>query len=365
MRSAAGRRSGACGLVLVLAGLHAAATSAAEPVVWLGPNGRNASQLVQSNWPADAGRNIGGVKLYVDWLVRTPEADLRRMAALIKERHLRVAVEVGGLLNHDWGDQIGERSAQTELAKLRRWRDAGGRPDVLELDGLIRRAMGHAGWGKDPARRFTDYKAIGRELDEYLVLVAREFPEANFHLLVNFPNWGWRGKPDYHARGPDKMNWGDYHTALTTVLPVTQAVAPKSLALTIDHPYGYATGQAPSRNADAAKTDWLARIADLCDAARAHGLHCALILNDEQGGKKSDQAFAEGTLAYARLLRQRGLQFEHLFVQSWYPHPVEVVGDKLPAQMAVAAEISRIFAGVGRPSHATPPASTRDTADHR
>jgi len=244
----------------------------------------------------------------------------------------------------------------------------GGRIDVLELDGPIRRAMGHAAWGKDPARRFTDYKAIARELDEYLVLVGREFPETAFHLLVNFPNWGWRGAPDYHARGQDRMNWGDYHAALSAVLPITQAEAPKFSVLTIDHPYGYATGQTPSRNAEARKTDWPARIADLCDVARSHGLQCALILNDEQGGKKSDQAFADGTLAYAKLVRDRGLRFEHLIVQSWYPHPEEVVGDKLPAQMAVAAETSRLFAGVGdkppaQPLPVKPPTSTRDVAD--
>jgi hypothetical protein len=306
---------------------------AAEPVIWLSPNASNTLQLVERAWPVEAGKEIGGVKFYVDWLARTPETDLRRMVALVKERQLRVAVEVGGLLNHDWGDQIGERSAETELAKLRRWRDAGGRLDVLELDGAIRRAMGFDAWGQDPAKRFTDYTAIARELDEYLLLVAKEFPETKFHLLVNFPNWGWRGGPDFHARGPNRQNWGDYFAALSAVLPVTQATGPKFSVLTIDNPYGYATG----------KTDWLGRIEDLCAVARTNGLACALILNDEQGGKKSDQAFADGTLAYAKLVRERGLRFEHLIVQSWYPYPNEVVGDKLPAQMAVAAEVARLF----------------------
>jgi hypothetical protein len=118
--------------------LIVATGAAAEPVVWLGPNGSNALQLVERAWPADAGQEIGGVKLYVDWLARTPEADLRRMAALVQERQLRVAVEVGGLLNHDWEDQIGERSAETELTKLRRSRDAGDRQSARPLVGAIR-----------------------------------------------------------------------------------------------------------------------------------------------------------------------------------------------------------------------------------
>jgi hypothetical protein len=344
---------------------------AAEPVVWLGPNGSNAMQLVEREWPADAARGIGGVKLYIGWLARTPEADLRRMAALVKERNLRVAVEAGGLLNHDWGDQIGEKSAGIELAKLRLWRDAGGRLDVLELDGPIRRAMGYAGWGKDPAKRFADYKAIARELDEYLALVAKEFPDVRFHLLVNFPNWGWRGEPDYHARGPSRMNWGDYHEVLQAVLPVTQAAAPAFSALTIDNPYGYATGRKPSpRRPAPSETDWLARIADLCAVARTNGLECALILNDEDGGRASGQAFADGTLAYAKLVRERGLRFEHLIVQSWYPYPDEVVGDKLPAQMAVAAEVARLFRGgkttaADPSSPVVPPSPTRNIADRR
>ena len=346
----------------VLAGITAIGVAGEIPFLWIGPNQENADQLTTTPWPADAAREIRGIKLYIGWLSKAPDEQLARMATLVRERDLQVSVELGGLLNPDWQDQIGEKSAASELPPLRRWRDAGGRLDQIELDGPERRAKGFASWGKDPSKKITDYQVIAQQIDIYLGLVAKEFPHTRFILLVNFPNWGWRGKPSYHGRGENRQDFGDYFAALAAVLPIVQAAQPKFSGLMIDNPYDYASAKATSAKSDPQNPDdWFARIADLRAVVTTYGMTCGLVLNSERGGKTSDEDFSNDTLAYATAVVRHGIVFDQAAVQSWYAHPTTVVGPALPAQTAVALEVARILHGSPQSIAAAPqpPASSK------
>jgi hypothetical protein len=317
----------------------------APPQVWLTPNAGVAGQLIERPWPADTGNRITGLKFYVSWLGRTPTNELARLARLVEDRKLQVAVEVAGLQTPNWGDKIGEKTAQGELAALRGWRAVGGRVDVLELDGPERRAMGlDFPPGSVITNHITDVKVIARQISEYMALMRTEFPSVRFHLLVNFPNWGWKGGPDFLARGPARNNWGDYHTILNGILAVVQTNDARFVGLTVDSPYGYTIGRyPPGAKPPVTGVDWVARMADLFAVARQHKLACGLILNCETGGNTSDELFARETLAFTQLVRQRKLACDFVHVQSWYEFPKTVVGDKLPAQLKLADEVAGIL----------------------
>jgi hypothetical protein len=65
---------------LIALGL-AVGSACAEPVSWLGPNLASAAQLTERPWPAEAGRAIGGIKLYIGWLARI--GDLCKVAQIM------------------------------------------------------------------------------------------------------------------------------------------------------------------------------------------------------------------------------------------------------------------------------------------
>lgn len=309
------------------------------PFLCIGMNMENTSQLTTQPWSNEADKEIGGIKLYTGWLGKASIEELTQLATLVKQKNLQVSVEVGGLLNPDWGDQIGEKSAERELPSLRRWRDVGGRLDQIELDGPERRAKGFASWGKDSTKFITDYKVIAREIDEYMALVANEFPKIRFILLVNFPNWGWRGKPSYHGRRLNRQDYGDYFESLSTILPVIQAAGPKFSGLMIDNPYDYASGKFKSATLNPQSSeDWMNRIADLRQVAKSYGLTCGLILNSQNGGKTSDEVFSKETLEYAEMIKRNKIVFDQAVIQSWYAYP-----KTLSQITATAIQVSRIL----------------------
>lgn len=329
--------------------LTAALTATEPPRVWVCPNGATALDLARP-WPAGVRSRLHGVKLYIGTLTRSSDDELAALAGRVRDDRLPVTVEVGGLLHQDWGDRIGERSAEIEAKGLRRWLAAGGRIDALDLDGPERRAMGlgfkpEEAAKRDPAQVITDPAVIGREIDDYLTAMRAVLPTVRFNLLVNFPNWGWKGgpAPSLGKTFKDPQKWGDYHVMLTGVLAVVQRDEPRLSALTVDSPYGYTIrAKAGARPADQGEDWWVTRLADLAATVRAHHLTYGLILNCELGGKTSDQAFHDNTLAFARLVHGR-LTLDDVYVQSWYEYPKTVLGAEPPALLGTAVAVRAVW----------------------
>ncbi len=302
----------------------------AAPEVWMCH--RNAEHLVaeDAEW-SFVQEHLDGIQFYIDRLNGYDEETLAKLAAMVAEHNLKVSVECGGTLDFGPMDETNGRwSAEHEMAKIAGFVDAGGRIDFLNLDGPIRRLM----YSTDHREGLNDLDACVEQLIVYMQTVHAEYPDIEFFLLTNFPNWGWKGDVSYHARGPERMDWGDYYPVVEKALSRTREAGIPFRGLTVDNPYGYAIGTRPSVNLeDPTSVDWMGRIRELQDYVTGLGYEFNMIINDEEGGGESDAAFREGTLAFLDLFMETGPAPTRYIIQSWYVYPEAVVPETNPDSM--------------------------------
>jgi hypothetical protein len=183
-------------------------------------------------------------------------------------------------------------------------------------------------------RRFKSVEAAADELVDALRLHRRAHPKTRFWLLTNFPNWGWGGDVSYHARGPERQDYGDYDQVVRVVLRKLKAAGIELEGVTVDNPYEYLIGERPSVNLkDPTSVNWLQRVRTYEDFARAQELAFNLIVNSERGGHESDERFYSETLQMVDLYRKAGGRPTRWFVQSWYPHPKRMAPEDAPHTM--------------------------------
>ena len=302
-----------------------------DPEVWMCH--KNPLELLEhpAQW-AFVRRHVSGIKMYIGLLKDTPDDQLAALAKMLKANRIPVAFECGGTLGFARMDEKnGEDSARRELARFRRFIKAGGRIDYLDLDGPVRRLLYAK---RKDGKRFTSAARAADQLMIYLANVERAVPKVQFFLLTNFPNWGYRGAVSYHARGPNRQDWGDYDKVVKTVLAKAKATGHKFAGVTVDNPYEYAVGEHFSvKLKDPKKVDWIKRIRDYEDFARSRGLEFNFIANSEKGGKTSGAAFAERTLKMVDAYVKAGGKPTRYVIQSWYPHPTKVLPETEPDTM--------------------------------
>ena len=303
-----------------LADEEAAKRRVAKPEVWMCHHDPGAL-LGEDAGCAFVRKHLTGIKLYIGTLRKAPVEKLAALAAMCKAEGIRVAVECGGTLGFaPLDDTNGETSATMELRGFKRFTDAGGRIDYLDLDGPVRRLL-------HPKERkgFTSVDRCAGELMDYMRAVRKVYPDIRFNLLTNFPNWGYRGDVSYHARGAKRQDWGDYDAVVRTVLKHADKAGLELLGVTVDNPYEYAVGEHSSvKLTDPAKVKWIDRIIAYETFARSKGLEFTLIANSEKGGKESGRAFHERTLKMVDAYRQAGGRPDRYMIQSWYPYPKKV-----------------------------------------
>jgi hypothetical protein len=340
----------------------------AQPEVWLCAGDRIMELLEPgAEWPF-VGQHLAGIKLYVGQLSgnrrQTREEvieRLRPLVRLVRAHNFQVAVELGGCLDFSPMDETaGEWSARHELAALANFYAAGGRVDYLDLDGPIRRLL-HPENRRD-GRRFDSIDQAADELVDALKLHRAAHPETRYWLLTNFPNWGWRGDVSYHARGPQRQDYGDYDQVVRIVLDKLRAAEIPLDGVTVDNPYDYLVGAHFSVNLpDPKSVNWLARVRSYEDFAREQGLTFNLIVNSQRGGQESDERFFRETLRMVDAYQRAGGRPTRWFVQSWYPHPKQMLPEAAPHSMTavVKAVIERVR------GEASQPAATAGTGDPR
>ena len=350
------------------------------PEVWLGPapKGQAGRSTVldllspEVDWPA-LKQNVRGLKLYIDEISQMDPATLQNLAGLIRQHDIPVIVECGGTLGGaGLDDNNGVHSAKIELANLKKFYDAGGRIDMLDLDHPICRLI----WPEGPNPPYNGAKhsdftiaTAADQLMNYMHLVRttiKAWPGGNdirFNLLTNFPNWGYRGGPSYHNRTfkngtitnhtgnqpPFGQDWGDYDEVIRTVLAKAKA-DPRGIrfaGVTVDNPCDYLLGEAPTPPRapawDPGTIDWMARVRDLEDFVRSQGLQFNLIVNSERGGQASNQMFYEDTLRMVKMYKAAGGRPDRYIIQSWYPHPDHVTPQAGPhGMLALAAAVAAV-----------------------
>jgi hypothetical protein len=316
----------------------------AQSEVWLCAGDR-INQLLQpgADWPYSR-QHLSGIKLYVDQINGATPEQLANLVRLVHAQNYQVAVELGGCLDFaPMDDTAGRWSARHELAKLDKFYAAGGTVDFLDLDGPIRRLL-HPEKRRD-GRRFDSVEQAADQLVEALRVHRRAHRATRYWLLTNFPNWGWRGEASYHARGPQRQDYGDYHAVVRVVLRKLAAAGIPLEGVTVDNPYDYLIGEHFSvKLPDPKAINWLARVRDYEDFARGQDLSFNLIVNSQRGGHESDERFFRETIAMTDLYRQAGGQPTRWFVQSWYPFPKQMVPETAPHSMTalVKAVIERV-----------------------
>ncbi len=360
--AAVGRMAWSIALLLPLGGLaaveHTTAASipadgppAGQPEVWLCAGDR-IMELLQpgAEWPF-VKQHLTGIKLYVGQLSgnrrESQEQTIERLRPLvrwIRAHQLQVAVELGGCLDFSSMDETaGEWSARHELAALANFYAAGGRVDFLDLDGPIRRLL-HPKNRRD-GRQFDSIEEAADQLVDALKLHQAAHPETKYWLLTNFPNWGWRGDVSYHARGPQRQDYGDYDQVVRIVLEKLRVAEIPLDGVTVDNPYDYLVGEHFSVNLEDPKSvDWLARVRSYEDFVREQGLTFNLIVNSQRGGQESDERFFGETLRMVDTYRRAGGRPTRWFVQSWYPHPKQMLPETAEHSMTalVKAVIERV-----------------------
>ena len=327
----------------------------AQPEVWLCA-GRGLFDLLRpdAQWPV-VKRGLSGIKLYIDEVNNAKPEQLRQFVRLVREQGYQVAVECGCCLDFAPMDETnGETSARIELAKIDKLYAAGGKVEFLDLDGPIRRLM-HPENRRD-GRRFESMDKAADEMVDAVRALHRAHPEIRFWHLTNFPNWGYRGDVSYHARGPQRQDYGDYDEAHRLALRKLNAAGFTLEGVTIDNPYDYLVGEHMSVNLKPPKSvNWLARVRAYEDAARADGLSVNLIVNSERGGQHSDGLFYRETLQMVDVYQRAGGRPTRWFVQSWYPYPKTIVPEDAPHTLTALAKA--VLQKV-RPDVKTGPAAT-------
>jgi len=338
-----------------------------QPEVWLCAGDRIVDLLQPgAEWPF-VKQHLTGIKLYIGQLSgsRRQPADatsdrLRQIVRLAKAHDLKVAVELGGCLDFSpLDDTAGEWSARRELAAIENFYSAGGKVDFLDIDGPIRRLM-HPHKRRD-GRKFDSIEKAADELVDALRIHREAHPETRYWLLTNFPNWGWRGDVSYHARGPERQDYGDYDQVVRIVLDKLQTAGIALDGVTVDNPYDYLTGEHRSvKIPDPKSVDWLGRVRSYEDFSREKGLTFNLIANSERGGHESDERFYRETLQMVDTYLQAGGRPTRWFVQSWYTYPKQMVPESSPNSMTalVKAVTQRVRSGV-------PTQIRRETAEER
>ena len=345
-------------LFTILTCLAIAAEPQAPPKIWLSHYKLGTLATAEDgDWPVTRG-GVDTAFFVINTLwplqkpmrLSIPPAAAAAAAANLHKNNIKIGIECG-YFDHpvemtDWKNPasdvvpirsdpqltrgIGERTAKVEIAKLRSIWQAGHPPDYLILDDPMRRLTipGQDNLGQI-LKGMPDYPSAAKEVTSYMSTMKRQFPKVKFVIIVNFPNWGWKGGPAYSVaagrNGP--MNWGDAHVALEALFSAVKSSDLPIHAIQADFPWRYFAEQPP--DAFAATVDWPDRLLQLEQFARSKGVRFHLTTNSETG-YVSAQAFAEDSLKYLDAFLAAGGKPDHFVVQSWYPYPKELLPESEP-----------------------------------
>lgn len=249
-------------------------------------------------------------------------------AAILKTPQNPASNVVGSRETPSLAVGVGERVARIEIAKLRSLWQAGHPPDYLILDDPMRRLTvpGQDNVGQI-LQGMPDYPSAAREVTSYMKMMREKFPAVKFVVILNFPNWGWKGEPAFSMApgrvGP--MNWGDAHVAMEALFTSVKNGGQSIHAIQGDFPWRYFAEQPP--DAVAATVDWPVRILELEQYAHGKGVNFHLTTNSETG-YVSAKAFSEDSLKYLDAYLAVGGKPESFVVQSWYPHPENLLPER-------------------------------------
>ena len=349
--------------LLILTGVAVAEVNESEEAVhsesrdaeiWMGGYRPESLEVEELDW-SFVKQNLDVLELYINMIAYlTPEDHYGPLVEVCNAHNIPIAIQCGYF---DWDSEleeftapnpkpisdrvrtrmepgVGVETAREEIRKIAHLIEAGGTPAYIVMDGPVRRLMNP---GADTGRTtpsgedLEGFDSLDDALDEiiaYMRTWREAYPDVEFILLTNFPNWGWKGEMAYWGSGPDGMFWGDYYPVVKALLERTQAEGLKPAGLRADNPYDFLLGRKdltgtpwPEPIKDPATVNWLDRLLELEALVREAGVQFDIIVNSDTGGGTSDELFYRETLEFIDVYQEAGGNADRYVFQSWYPHP--------------------------------------------
>ncbi len=302
--------------------------------LWAHPNMRSqtgAYQRQESDHPAwmKIGDKADVIGLYIDAIQFLDPDFLSRLRHQILTGNVKLAVEMGGLLNytnhpdfHRYGPNIGERSAAVEMEKLDPLVIALGRvPDYLILDDPLYRVVANGS-----ADELNPQFSLGEAADQLFYALDLLYGEGFYRigLTLGMMNWGWDGAPAYWGPTRTPENLKDAYTLAHDAFYDSTGRTPAFVHL--DAPYDYVcnlqstvTGWNP-----VPAPDWITRMKKIRKMVRKDNVPFGVILNSQRGGEaETSELMGQDIAKYRALLLEKGVRGRRI-VQSWHTQPKEL-----------------------------------------
>ena len=299
--------------------------------------------------------NLDGWLLHINRIGRThaarlSDADFRAMIDIMKENGIELHVETKSYyVDEGRGtdiQNIGRYDAERDISFLQRVYDEGFSVADLNLDGAL-----------------FDYTKLGLSQEEamanlvvYYAMVHEKWPDIRLNLLINLPNWGWKGVPAYRTDIPgNAMYMGDAYAVYGILVDGLKNAGVPLAGVVVDNPFDYAMGiremsGSEATGADLVGTDWMGRILELEGMVHADGLGFSLIFNSQRGGETGGSLYTYDTVGFINRYYQRGGNPDVCIMESWYRNPKEWLPESDTTTMAgcVKASIEAVRENVGR-----------------
>ena len=316
-------------------------------LIWVGPMPFTSGRVLRDDffptlsdadkWPTVL-RRTDVFKSYIMVLPEVPlpgkqkpelsDDQLRKLALLLKEHHVKVAFEVGGLRiapgqkarQGEWGKRV----AANEFTHLKRWLDAGGRIDYLTTDHPVMMNLGHRTYqGTDSGLTLEETL---EELASYYAEMARRIPNVKFGTIESL---GF-----FHVKGPD----GVEYPRTVPKLPIWRfeeffdllLAAMKRHGLKLDHfhiDYGYYGVRHDGRRLKKAGLDF-GRLLAVERYVQSKGVNAGVIVNafhdrsvKEPESEQASREATKNTVGFHEGYLTAGGEAEHMVIQTWHPYP--------------------------------------------
>lgn len=262
------------------------------------------------------------LKLYIQQLYTTPEADLKRIADFVREQGLLVAVELGGIRVAPQGslpNRIGVVAAAVEYRHLKTFIDNGGRVDYITTDHAL--AANITGRTADFPQ--LDMEGLMRQQMEYYRYMTERIPQLKVGAIESLGFfWIKAGDRQYQFTDSTLPIRVDFEVYLSEMVRIA-----KEYSITLDHfhiDFGYHDVKYDKGYGRILATeDYIHSLGLDSGFIAANAFHAALDYPTSNEAAADRSAYEE-TLEYFEGYIKAGGHSDYLLFQRWQYYPIAV-----------------------------------------
>ena len=279
-----------------------------------------------ANWPTVLGKT-GVLKLYIQQLYTTPEADLVRLANFVRTQKLLVAVELGGIRVAPSGTpagSIGVTAAASEYQHLLTFIQAGGRVDYITTDHALAAEI----TGRTSVFPGLSMQQLMQQQMAYFSYMKQRLPNLKMGAIESLGFfWVNAGSRQYQATDGtlNRMDFEYYLSELVRIASLNGIV--------LDHFHIDFGMHDVEYDGDygriLAVEDYVHSLGLRSGFIAANAFHTPL-LNPAPDAAAATASAAARTLAYFEGYRKAGGRSDYLIFQRWQPYPAAVGTESEP-----------------------------------